>query len=1220
MANNWTNEQKQAILLQDKNILVSASAGSGKTAVLVQRVIEKVIKYKIDIDKIMVVTFTNAAASELRERLNKALVENLKKDPSNLFIKRQLSLVKRANISTMDSFCMNLVKSNFSILGLDPNFSIASNADLVIFKSNAIEEVLEKIYKDEAKSHDMYKLLELFGGSDEKLTNLILNLYGYIQSFPYPLKELKKWIEKYNIEYTDKMDLKETEFGKEIMDDVISSFKIIISKEEILRKEVEKEEGFEKFISLIDDDISYLKRCTLNSNTFDRLYELLNFEKIGDNLRNKVENTELKDKIKDFRTNILKKEINNSIKSIYADSRRILEDNKIAYWYLEKIYELVEKFDSIFTRIKKENNILEFDDVRHNAINLLYDENDDFSSIALEYQNDFVEVYTDEYQDTNYVQEKILVAVSGNKNRFMVGDIKQSIYKFIQARPELFNEKYDSYNKDESDENVKIILAENFRSKKSVLDSINYIFTKIMTKELGECAYEGVETLKNGATWYMDYENQNYATDFEIVDLNKEEISKNFDETQDEVLKDLIEKERFEKEAICIARKIKNLKENFMINDTKNKSFRKCKYSDIVVLSRSISSKGVILEKVLKQEGIPCFCDGTSNIFLSDEVKLVISFLKVLDNPYQDVDLIAVMYSVVGNFSLDEITKIKNETMIKKVNMFDLLLMYKEKKEEVENLSDEEKVILEKVNKFLNLYFEFRNYCSYCNISEVIQKMYNNTNIMYQYYFSDMSDTKLSNLNLIITYAREFESSKKSTSILDFINYIDKVKNVSNAMSGARVIGENEDVVRIMTIHKSKGLEFPIVILCDTTGKYNERDFQNEIIFHHKLGIGINIVKEDFNISYPSIIKKAIKLKGIKENRSEELRMLYVALTRAKEKLVIFATLDNYEKFSKNQFVMYDDKNRIDPMIVAKNNNYFANIQMALKNYDENLGLFNINVTKIDDVVLNNEKIDEENVENNKNITSNDTNNMLFVDKIYEKIKKLNISIDEKSLNDTYNKINENLNYKYKNIEDTISKTRVSVSSLKQEYLEDENVEKKEYNVEIPKCIDENIANYSSTRKGTLIHYILEILDFGKINTIEDLKENINELVKNKTITLDDKKQINVNKIFEFINSSIGSRLKKAKSIQKEEEFILIDEKYSKSPIQGIIDLYFVDEYGNYVLIDFKTDRMYKEDDFIKKYKIQLDIYKSAIEKIKNVKVEEVYIYSFEMGKEIKID
>ena len=250
------------------------------------------------------------------------------------------------------------------------------------------------------------------------------------------------------------------------MDDVISSFKIIISKEEILRKEVEKEEGFEKFALLIDDDISYLKRCTLNSNTFDRLYELLNFEKIGDNLRNKVENTELKDKIKDFRTNILKKEINNSIKSIYADSKRILEDNKIAYWYLEKIYELAEEFDSIFTGIKKENNILEFDDVRHNAINLLYDENDDFSSIALEYQNDFVEVYTDEYQDTNYVQEKILVAVSGNKNRFMVGDIKQSIYKFIQARPELFNEKYDSYNKDESDENVKIILAENFRSKK----------------------------------------------------------------------------------------------------------------------------------------------------------------------------------------------------------------------------------------------------------------------------------------------------------------------------------------------------------------------------------------------------------------------------------------------------------------------------------------------------------------------------------------------------------------------------------------------------------------------------------------------------------------------------------------------------------------------------------------------------------------------------------
>lgn len=480
----WTKEQRQAIEIQEKNILVSASAGSGKTTVLVERVIQKMLNYHIDIDKLLVVTFTNAAATELKERLLIAIYKKMEEEPQNLFLKKQVKLLSRANITTIDSFCIQLVRSYFYHLNIDPNFKICENAKAYLLKNKAMSTILEKKYLEEGsiekqkKKVGLYQVLELFGGKDENLVSMLFQIYDYIQSFPYPFSFLEESMKKYDLTQEEIPDLSKTDFGKEIMEETIDQLKVLVSRTKLLRQEVEQNEGFETHLEILDADIQILERCILcHENSWDKLYENLRMETMKDNTRKKVANTELKDKIKDYRNFILKKAVEDAKRNIYAKTKEILADNKIAYEYIKYLYDFLVLFDEEFKKEKRKQDLLEFNDIHHLTLDLLYQKNEEgnyeYTEIAKIMQEQYVEVYTDEYQDTDFVQESILTAVSGNKNRFMVGDIKQSIYKFRQARPEIFNHKYDTYplfNKEEKEQaDTKIILAENFRSRKGVL-------------------------------------------------------------------------------------------------------------------------------------------------------------------------------------------------------------------------------------------------------------------------------------------------------------------------------------------------------------------------------------------------------------------------------------------------------------------------------------------------------------------------------------------------------------------------------------------------------------------------------------------------------------------------------------------------------------------------------------------------------------------------------
>ena len=1150
--NNWTEDQLKAIEKRDSNILVSASAGSGKTAVLVERIIEKILNDYLDVDKILVVTFTNAAAQELKEKILNAIYKALEneKDPKKInHLKNQLIYINRASITTIDAFCFKLVRENFNILNIDPNIRICEESQSVLIKTRVLEDLLEEEYEsyvDEKNVFGLYNILELFSGKDEELLDNILRIYNYIQSFPYPFKWLKEQIEKYNI--AENIDLYDTDFGRDIYEDIVSEIELCIEKYDDYLNKISGIEEFNKCYTILDNDIQILNSAIAISNkSWDKLYENIsniNFPKF---VIGKVSDEELKNEISEFRKKEVKSVIDKIKKKIYAKSNEILEDNKIAYKYIKYLYEFLVRYDNNYREEKKNLGVAEFNDIMHYALELLVDEEDNITDIALGLKDRYKEIYTDEHQDTSYVQERILDAISKDNNRFMVGDIKQSIYGFRQARPDIFNDKYISYSSkaDEESSNCKIILSKNFRSREEVIDSINYIFEKIMSMKNGQCDYTQNERLICGNTGYISSDDTSYKTQINIINLKDKEVGL-FEENDDDEVQIDEDLSNIQIEAKCIAYKIKEIIKKDKVMD-KDGMLRSVKYKDIVVLLRGIKNKAEIIEEELKRNNIPVFCDTSSSIFEGDEVKLVLSFLKIIDNPYQDIYMISIMFSIIGNFTLDEITMIRLYDSTSYV--YDTLNSI---------LNDEEYVkqegkIVEKIKRFLSIIKEYTIYSKKYSISELLIRLYKDTNIYYQFALEDDAESKKANLNYLIELASTFYSNIGNT-LNAYIKYIDNLKDKQDtSTTSAKIIGENEDVVRLMTIHKSKGLEFPIVILADTSKGYNFSDSRKQrVVFHHKYGIGIDVVNQDLGVTYPSLIKQAIRSVIEKETKSEELRLLYVALTRAKEKLFIFATTKDYDKEYSMQTIKLKN-GKFNETLVASNTSYYKNLLPVIKYYNE--------------FEADKKEFDIQRIEIKSNTTDEELRNLFNIKEAEEESKSINDILitafnKEKVDKELLKSIKENLESEYRYYEDAHTPSRVSVSELKQSKIDeedvhitslfqDENRDNDEY--KIPSCLLEKEEKYTPVRKGLLIHFILQNLEFKSLNTKSDIKNYIDKLKFENVISEQDSKYISITKIYNFLNSKIGKELKDAKKIFREYEFILKNEKISNSLIQGII-------------------------------------------------------------------
>ena len=1149
MANEvkWTEEQKQAIYETGNNILVAAAAGSGKTAVLVERIINKIINENIDIDKLLVVTFTNAAASEMRERVLNAIYKKIDEEPENEKLQRQITLLNKASICTIDSFCLDVVRNNFFEIDIAQNFRIGDTTEIEILKQDVIEDLFEEKY--EAEDKDFIKLINTYTSykDDTPLKELILKIYTYIQSNPFPEKWLDEKVEMFNL--SDKLDndFAQTIWGKLLLKQVKE-----IVEDSQLKLETEKDNlnqypELVKYFQIICDDIDQLEMLKINLDSWDKACEIASNIKFKTWVTDKKITLEVKDIAKatrdETKTNLKKV----TEKILIFNSREANEDINGMYDVLKKLENIILEFGKKFEKRKKDKNIVDFSDVEHYALKILLKEDGTPSEIAKKYQEKFEEIAIDEYQDSNLVQEYILTSISRGNNVFMVGDVKQSIYKFRQARPELFLEKYKNYktkNIKTDAEDLKIQLFKNFRSRKEVLDFSNEIFENIMSEELGELNYTKEEFLNLGASY--ENTNQDLRAEIDILTIDDEEdlaseqearttVSNTYEIENEEDGDEIERVENIELEAKFVANRIKQLIDNkFQIYDAKKQEKRDIKYKDIVVLLRSTKEPAPIFEKEILNLGMPVFSDSSAEYLESIEIQTIMSLLKIIDNPLQEIPLVTVMRSSIGGFTDNELVEIRLSD--KYDNFYNTILKAKK------NVG---KALREKIDKFLDNLEMWRKEQEYLSLDELIWKIYNDTG--YYNYVGLMTNGELrqANLKMLFVRAKQCESISFK-GLFNFINYIEKVKTSSKDMDSAKIIGENDDVIRIMSIHKSKGLEFPVVFLSGTGKQFNMQDLNNKILLHPEIGIGVKYIDYDRQIEYDTLSKQAMKNQIMLETLSEEMRVLYVALTRAKEKLIItgYSTKDKQKELDE---IIYKYEN-LNHIILKKYKTYLDWIKLVY-NYNKEImqELSIINLYSKKEVL--------------KNCVAEKEKELNTAEQILNKISE--IKIDEKEEKN----IADLLEYSYKFNDATIVPTKTSVTEIKEMTKDDAS---REYSIELstPKFLQKDTEiNITNAQKGTLIHLCMQKLDLKKAKYVfDDIKELVEKLESKKIITHKEAEAININKVYQFTKSKIWEEMIHAHVVQREKSFYIklpAKEIYQKELdesvlVQGVIDLYYI--------------------------------------------------------------
>lgn len=1194
MANvKWTEEQQQAINEKGANILVAAAAGSGKTAVLVERIINKVINEKIDIDRILVVTFTSAAASEIRERILEAIYKKLEENPEDTNLQKQINLINKANISTIHSFCLDVIRNNFYELDISSNFRVADTTEIELMKYEVLDELFEEKYLSNDK--DFEDLINIYTGyrGDEGLQNLVLNIYKFIQSSPFP----EKWLnDKVNLFKNTNQDFAQTIWGKTILENIEEELTEGIMQLQNILKDMKKIDELSKFTKIIQEDIYNLEDILRYTNSWDNTLTKINNLVWQKWPTDKKITIDLKEQAKEVR-NKVKEIINKSIKKKIAyDSIQANEDINEMHVTLTKLKNLLVEFMFKFASKKKEKNVVDFNDIEHFALKILIGENGEATELAKKYREKFQEIAIDEYQDSNLVQEQILTSISKGNNIFMVGDVKQSIYKFRQARPELFLEKYKNYNlKQEISGNslgLKIQLFKNFRSRENILNITNLVFQNIMSEKVGEIEYNEKEYLNYSAGYKEPEENTDYAgkTELHIIDLKeKEEIFIN-----DEEIDEKIEVEKIENsvlEAKFVAKKINELlNSNYMVFD-KEQGYRKITPKDIIILLRATTNIAPIYEKELADLNLPVFSDSSSQYLDTMEIQIIVSILKIINNPIQDIPLVTVLRSPIFAFTDNDLISIR---LTDKSCSF------------YESMIKARLVVNEQLNSKIDnvIYYleKWKQEEKYLPLDELIWQIYIDTNLINIVGLMPNGAIRQANLKMLFEKAKQFENASFK-GLFNFINFIDRLKNNNGDLSSAKLIGENENVIRIMSIHKSKGLEFPVVFLCGTGKGFNMRDLNEDILLHQDMGIGPKLIDFERRIEYDTLAKEAIKLKIKLETLSEEQRILYVALTRAKEKLIITGISKDLEKDFKQKRellqIYNENMNIIDYKLVKKYKTYLDWLELVyLKN--EN---------KITDIatLYTYTKTDLEKELNNKE--QEKLNNIK--EKIFE---------NTKDLKDTEN-IKEILNWKYRYKKSSEIPTKTAVTRLQAE--EDKKIEL----TEIPKFMGKE-KKITPAEKGTLMHLCIQRLNEKQTYTKETIKQMIQSLVLKEIITTTEADAINIDTLYKYTKSALWNDLSKAKEIHKEQPFYInipAKEIYENIEtdenilVQGIIDLYYISEDNKLILIDYKTDYVKKPEELINKYKTQLSIYKKALENSLNRRVDETYIFSTNWGQSLNV-
>lgn len=1228
MARVWTDDQKKVIELHNRNILVSAAAGSGKTAVLVERIIKMVTDTEkdIDIDKLVVVTFTKAAAGEMRQRISEAIEEQLELNLDNEKLQKQLTLIHNSQITTIDSFCLNIVRNNFASADIDPGFRTADEGELKLLEADVMEKILEEYYQSDRK--EFFDFVDSYGTgkSDAAIEELIHRVYNFSRSYPWPVQWLESCRKSYEINNETMLNdniavAYMTDYVKKIIADYDVKYARLV--------EICKEpDGPDMYIPMIASDQAGIKKM-LELETFEELgtnIKNISFERMSSKKGTDVD-PDKKEYVKVYRDQY-KKIIGELQKKIFKQTmEQNFEDIRINIASINMLIELATRFYEDMKAAKKDKNIIDFNDMEHLALDILVkNENGQliYSDVANRLSECYEEILIDEYQDSNLLQEQILYSItkgrinSENNNMFMVGDVKQSIYKFRLARPELFIEKYNKYS-DTDSLNQKIELRKNFRSRDNVLMSINDVFFNIMKEYFGGIEYNENVMLNTGLEYPIPdtADISRIGGDTEVIIVNtkvSENQSKEVDELKnienrkdtniientgdiDEDEQEIIDRELEAKE---IAIRIKNLidaDKGQKIYDSKLKSYRNAQYKDIVILTRTVTGWADTFVNVLMNNGIPAFSDTASGYFNTREIKLLLSFLAVIDNPIQDIPLAAVLTSYFGNFAIQELAEIRKDS--KNVKLYQSVTEY--------NGSDS--IIIEKIKQFLLKLNRYRKQSIYTDIHDLIWQLIYDTGY-YDYVGTMPAGVKRqANLDMLIEKAKAYENTSYR-GLFNFLRYIDKLKKYDVDYGEATVLGENENLVRIMSIHKSKGLEFPIVFLAGMSKPFNNRDASANVVIDAELGIGANAVNLEKRTKSSTVIKNAIGLKIRHDNMYEELRILYVALTRAKEKLIMIGTVKDSEKTYDvwvNKAASFDEYNlEYSFADLEKSNNYFDLVVPTAMKKTGNIGKFDVKLISAESI-LQQEK--------------NDKTDCMLPDSMSPVSNEATARLDEK----------KEYNYPYKTA--TNRKGKMTVSELKKMQNQSEDTEELQYESEFDELHEETAIipkfiageqRLQGAERGTAYHRVMECFDFNYGDSPEKVVEFLNFLKDSRKITEEQLCVINPKKIFNFCKSEIGKKIKSEyrKTLKREQQFVygIEPEKEELILIQGVIDLYF-EEAGKIVILDYKTDHVPDgaagKQILIDRYKVQLDYYAEALEQLTGKSVNQKIIYSFERDEEI---
>ncbi|MGB7998725.1 MAG: helicase-exonuclease AddAB subunit AddA, partial [Anaerobacillus sp.] len=882
----WTDEQWEAIAARGQDVLVAAAAGSGKTAVLVERIIRRLADENdpAEVDRILVVTFTNAAAAEMRHRIGEALEGRLKEDPSSLYLRRQLSMLNRASISTLHSFCTEVIRRYYYEIDLDPAFRVADQTEAALLREEAMEELFEEHYSQK-ENEAFFDLVDRYSSdrSDVDLQQLVERLYHFSSSHPWPEQWLLDSVKMY--EEADGKEFDQLFWVKELTKDVILQLEGMRDVQDKAIEHSSAPGGPEPYLETLETEREMvnglLNAASQSWQALKSVFDTVTFGRLkpckGDQY-----DSEMIDTVKAMRDRV-KKTVQGLKEDLFErDPDEYVKDVVKLAPVLSTLSSLVNEFRERYTMLKKEKGLVDYSDLEHYCLSILLDDasTPDHpipSSAAREYQTQFAEVLIDEYQDTNSVQETILNAISRSSetggNRFMVGDVKQSIYRFRLAEPGLFLSKYKTFGRTSDDPSKRIDLAKNFRSREEVLNGTNFIFKQIMDERVGEIEYDDAAELIPGADYPPA---ETVIPEVHIIDQSSGS------EDEDDV-------EKVQLEARFIASRIKSMmgkseEERTKIYDRKEDRMRPIQYRDMVILLRATASWAPVILEELKQAGVPAYSDLASGYFEATEVAIMMSLLNVIDNPYQDIPLASVLRSPIIGLSEEELALVRiNE---KHSSYYAALQVY---------CASETNPLSEKLSRFITNLNRWREESRQTSLSELIWQLYRETN--YYEFVGGMPAglQRQANLRALYDRARQYEATS-FRGLFRFLRFIDRMKERGSDLGTARALGEQEDVVRVMTIHKSKGLEFPVVFLAGAAKQFNMRDMSNQMLMHKEFGLATKFIDPVNRISYPTLpyftLQKRMKL----EMLAEEMRVLYVALTRAKEKLVLIGTVNDWEK------------------------------------------------------------------------------------------------------------------------------------------------------------------------------------------------------------------------------------------------------------------------------------------------------------------------------------